>query len=167
MAVKLSWREILSLLDLPDSGEDYGGASPAEFPPAELVWGDGDAANLFDEFWVDVSRDIAATTNDDIDLQSLTGGPRGRAVSFDKIKGIAIDAVTGTLEIGTSTPPTNVWTGLSASGDVIQVPEGAKYRLFIPAAAGLAVSGTDKVLRIRNPGGSTATYRIALLGVKS
>ncbi len=167
MSVKLTWREIFSLRDVPDSGDDYIGDAVAAFPAAELSWGDGDSAGNFDEWWCDLSRALAGTTNDDLDLQALTDGPRGRSVSFDKIKGILIEAVSQDLQIGTSTPPTNVWTGLAASGDVVELKEGTQLRIFLPSLAGLAVTGTNKVLRIRNPGATAGSYRLALLGVKS
>lgn len=136
----------------------------------------GTGSNLADRIWHD-SRAIASGANDDLDLTALTQSIFGdtTTIAFVQVKGILIvnTSTTAGDELILDSSVANAYKGLFNGSATSKVEIGPDSALLISAKqAGFAssgtVSGTNKVIRVSNPGGGTSiTYKIAILGTSA
>lgn len=163
---RFSLKEQLSVRLTTPNTDNNPSTIRANFPELELLWGEGTDADEFDAWWVDEERTIASATSDDLDLRNLSsaGSPTGAAVLFAEVRAIFIVAArenttTLTLEPGAA----NGWTALGAALSYDLKP-GSIHRLVNGKDGQHPTSSTDKVLRITNGSGATATLGILILG---
>lgn len=131
----------------------------------------GTGAGQATTFWERL-RTVTAGSNDDLDLSAITQTlPIGVAsLAFTCVKGIRIaltSSVSGDyLLVGKVSAVTNGWEGPfhTVSGCVQRVEHGGCFSNDTTSAAGWTVDSTHKVLRINNPGATSITYHIALIG---
>lgn len=111
-------------------------------------------------------RQVAASSNDDLDLAGVLSNAFGQTITAAEMVGIIVASKrsnVSTLTIGAGTNPwVTMWL---ATGDGIKVFPGGVFCNFAPDASGLGAvtAGTGDILRIANGAGGTATYSIALL----
>lgn len=111
-------------------------------------------------------RTLAATTTDSIDLTSLTDF-QGDALSFAKVKYVFVGIVDadGTKELrvgpqGAANAFDGFWGGTGATV-YDRVWHSQEYKQLV---GGVATGGTDKVLAVHNPGGSSLDYALFVVG---
>lgn len=151
---------------LSDSSLDIGQASYSFDDNFTVALVNGAGAGAITQVWADI-RTIAASSNDDINLTSLTNA-LGGAVNFSAIKAMAIKANannTNNLIIGDAATPFASFFG--DAEDTIIIPPGGMINLVNPSATGYVVTpSTNHLLRVTNGGaGSTVNYQIYLYGV--
>lgn len=139
------------------------------FSEIKLSLAEGTGADQAQKHWAGTVV-VGAGLNVDLDLTALVGGPFGN-VSFARVLvAIAdIDAPDGAklLRVGPQAV-TNAWPawfgGVAASN--YEELRQTLFRVNTKAATpGWPVSGTTKMLRFNNPGGSSVTGRVFLVGV--
>jgi hypothetical protein len=169
ISTRMTWREVLSGLYIPDPTDNFGGAFAMSHPLLDILWPYGTSANQFDRFWCDVGRTIASNTNDDLDLNALAAAasPSGAAVSLAEVRAILLywrsaNTTNATLQPGAS----NGWTALGASF-LKTIKPGTYERMICGVDGAYPVGGSDKVLRIANSTGATATYDILIVGTST
>lgn len=106
-----------------------------------------------------VQSTLAAGANVTYDLQALTDSIDGSIVAT-RIFGLEIKSSGSSLKIepGASNPLTWVFGGTTPS---LTIPAGS--HIAIGCATHSTVSGTDKTIKISNPGGTTLTYTLVLI----
>lgn len=123
----------------------------------------GTSADQAQKAWYQEAT-ITAGSNSDIDLTSLTDR-KGVSLSFSNIKWVLIrltsPAVGAKLIFkgSTATNPWQAWKGAAADNE--DIPD---ILFRTNNKDGWATSGTNKVLRLNNPGGSSVTYDIVIVG---
>lgn len=159
-------RELHTSIATPGSTDDFGGAVAMRTALLDARWPSGTGDNQADQLWCDFGRTVATATNDDLDLTALsaTHSPTGVAVNFAEIRAILLfwyvaNTTNATLQPGAS----NGWTAFGASF-LHTIKPGTYWRTICGVDGKYPTSGTDKVLRIANSAGATATYDIAILG---
>lgn len=112
-------------------------------------------------------RTLAGGANDDLDLTALTDG-LGAANNFATVKQILIEIDTpdGTKELRVGPQAVaNAWPGpFGAEAGATDYLKVREFLFLTNHLAGWAVSGTDKVLRVANPGGTSISYHVHILG---
>ncbi len=131
-----------------------------------LGFAPGTGAGQADKIFSD-TRQIAASSNDDLDLTSLTD-PLGAALAFAGVKGIYVEAAAGnTNDVVIGGHDSAAFLGPFADAtDKIRLKPGEVFFITNRTAAGWAVTGTTAdILRIANGGsGSAVNYSIILVG---
>lgn len=125
----------------------------------------GTGARQADKVFSD-TRTIAASSNDDLDLTSLTD-PLGAALAFAGVKAIFVKAADGNTNDVVIGGGTNPFIGPFAdASDKVALKPGEVLLITNRTAAGWAVTNsTADILRIANGGsGSSVTYSIILVG---
>jgi hypothetical protein len=124
----------------------------------------GTGANQAQHIWID-ERSLATTTSETLDLTALAGGAFG-TITAAKVKEIIVELLTTTagyrLLVGAAA--SNAFDA-PFSGDataVAYVGAGGHLHLSNPVD-GYVVDGTHKSLKIENPSGGTASYRITVI----
>jgi len=130
-------------------------------------FGDGTGADQAKIVFTD-ERTLAASANESLDLAGGLTDAFGQAITFTKIKAIAIKAAAGNtnnVEVGGAA--SNAFLLFKDATDVLPVRPGGMALIVAPDAAGIAVTaGTGDLLKVANSGGGTGvTYQIAILGV--
>lgn len=126
----------------------------------------GDAANQAEKMFFD-ERTVTATTADNLDLAGSLTDPFGNTLTFAAIKAvlIAVDSPDGSksLQVGPRAVA-NAWVGpFGDASDYLTVY--CWLTLINPSAAGWSVTaGTGDLLCIYNPGATSVTYRVLILG---
>lgn len=125
----------------------------------------GTGAAQFDRLFMD-KRQIAASSNDDLDLNAALSDAYGAAIAAAEIVGIVLYAAaanTNNVVIGGhDTAPVPLFADTS---DKVSVKPGGIFTLFAPNAAGLCTvtATTADILRIANSSsGSVVNYELAL-----
>lgn len=126
----------------------------------------GTGANQANQIFAD-TRQIAASTTEDLDLYGGFTSPLGTTLNFAKIKAIVIYAHT--------TNTNNVLVGGDAASvpifgnvnDLISIRPGGLFVITAPDSAGIAVTQTTgDILQIANSSsGSVVDYDIVVIGV--
>ena len=134
-----------------------------------LDFTDGEGSNKVQQVWSD-ERDVATSSDDDLDLAGTLTNYLGEAVTFTKIKVMAFLNVTSSsaaalMQIG-GEGINDFINWVANATDIIQVATGGAFVLVRPDATGYAVTaGTGDILRVTNASGAnTLTYQILLLG---
>lgn len=129
---------------------------------------DGTANSQADKIWHD-TRSILTTANDDLDLTALTTSIFGSTVTISFVEVVAIliintNTLTGELlEVGGSGGNEFVaWVG--AAGDKVKVGPNSVFMIANVVDGYAVANGSTDILRIRNPGATTVTYKIAIVG---
>ena len=128
---------------------------------------DGNGASQISRIWT-ANRTIAASGNDDIDLNGLLVDGIGQTLSLLRVRALFIRAAaanTNNLVVGPA--PTNGFvTPWGAATHSNTVRPGGLLVMVAPDATGFAVTAaTADLLRVTNGGaGSTVNYDIAILG---
>jgi len=151
---------------LSNNGLDIGQASFSFNESFNLALSNGVGINAITQMWNDI-RTIAASTSDDINLNTLTNA-FGLAASFASIKAMLVKANianTNNLVVGNAATPFASFFG--AADNTLILPPGAMVLLTNPSSAGYAVTPTtNHLLTITNGGaGTTVSYEIFLFGV--
>lgn len=152
---------------------DYG---PQDWSPdmeLAISLASGVAAYQADLLYLD-ERTVAASTNDDIDLNGVLVGPFGATISnaemvavlvINKPKSATAAANVSSLTIGAATNPFIGFVG-GTTPTIGPIRPGGLFLIASPDAAGIGtvVPSTGDILRVANGAGGSATYQIALLG---
>lgn len=112
------------------------------------------------------SRNIAASATDALDLAGVLTDALGNALTFTKIKMIAIQAAagnTGNITLGGGTSACNTMFGANTDKVVIK-PDGV-FVIAAPDANGYAVTaGTADLINIVNLVAAQVSYDIVIIG---
>lgn len=127
----------------------------------------GTGANQASIVWSD-HRQIAASSNDDIDLAGVLTDPFGATITFARIKTIlvkAADTNVNNVVVGGASSTFTTW--VTGTSPAVLVRPGGCLLLSASDATSYAVTATSAdLLRISNSGaGSTVDYDIVLIGV--
>lgn len=123
---------------------------------ANLIWSDG--------------RQIAASSNEDLDLSGSLTDVHGQAVVFARIKAILIKAAAGnTNNVRLTRPASNGVPLFLAAGDGIDIQPDGVFLWMAPTAAGVAVTAsTGDLLNVANSSsGSVVDYEVVIIGAAS
>ena len=138
----------------------------------DLVFANGTGANQADKRWSSAARSLAGTTAESLDLACSLLDYRGNAITFARIKGLAIfnNAAIGAanlIQVGGAASNAFInW--VANSSDIVNVRPQGVLILFAPDATAYAVTGTTgDILQIKNSAVGTITYDIALLGASA
>lgn len=150
---------------LSNNGLDIGQANYSFNESFSVSFANGAGLNQVQQIWTDL-RTVAASSNDDINLTSLTNG-FGAAIVFTSIKAIMIKAALANVNdllIGDAATPFASFFG--DPEDIIVVKPGGMILLSNPSAAGYPVTAsTNHLLRVANSSsGSSVDYEIFLYG---
>ncbi len=112
------------------------------------------------------SRTISASATDGLDLAGVLTDALGAALTFTKIKMIAIKAAstnTGNLTLGGGTAACNTMFG--ASTDKVVIKPGGLFVIAAEDANGYAVTATTAdMINVVNLVAATASYDIVIIG---
>lgn len=124
----------------------------------------GTGANQADKRWSSAGRSLGSTAAESLDLAGSLLDYRGNAITFARIKAIAIfNNGPNMIQVGAGTNALLNWIG--ATGDIVNVRSGGLFLLVAPDATAYAVTaGTGDILRVLNSAAGTITYDVALLG---
>ena len=167
MALSPQTRIAVSLLAqlIPNGDEGGGKISQVGF---DVTWASGTGTSQADDTYQD-SRTLAASANEDIDLQTIVNG-NGIALAAVEIAAIMIElpqANAGNLQLNDSA--TNPWlswiTSSGATDDATMIlAPGSIHIMVAPIDGSYAVSGSNKVLNFLNLDGSNSnTYKLTLV----
>jgi len=130
----------------------------------------GTGANQADKVWSD-TRTITASGTDDIDLAGVLLDAFGAALTFAKVKLIAVAAYaanTNNCVVGAAAA-TQFVGPFGAATHTVAVAPGGFFCITRPDAAGWAVgAGASDLLRVTNSaGGTSVTYDVVILGTSA
>lgn len=129
--------------------------------------GNDQVARLYAEDSADSgTSSIGTSATINLDLQTLTDA-RGTALSLSDVAMLYIEhkAASAASSISVQANASNGFTNLLGTAANLTLPAGAVIVLYVPTAAALAVSGTNKVLDIINDDGAqVADYRFEVWG---
>jgi hypothetical protein len=133
----------------------------------DFAFANGTGANQADKRWSSAGRSLGSTAADTFDLSATSANLidyRGNAITFARIKGIAIyNSGPNMIQLGAGSNPLVNWIG--AAGDIVNIRSGGLFLLLAPDATAYAVTtSTADILRVLNSAAGTITYDIALLG---
>jgi len=134
----------------------------------DLVFAHGTGANQADKRWSSFGRSLASTASENLDLAGSLLDYRGNAITFARIKGIAVfNNGPNTIRLGGAASNQFInW--VANSSDIVNIATGGLFLLLAPDATAYAVTaGTGDQLRVLNGGTGTVTYDIALLGASA
>jgi hypothetical protein len=160
-------KEKLDVVAIGEDDEDFIGQLKANFPELDLSWPDGTADDEADKHWCDAARSILTGANDDLDLKALANGPGGATVNLVEIRAIFVVASrNNTTTLTLTKGAADGWTGPGANWSLDLKP-GASLRLCDGKDGQYPTGAADKVLRVTNGAGATATYAILIVGVSA
>lgn len=160
MPMRAELKELFDVRYMPADTDDFTGALLAQLPKLDILWGNGTGTGQFDEWWTTYQEGLPTAQNDDWDLRALTGGPKGNPANFAEVRAIFMFSDTDlTLTVGAANP----WTALGAAF-TMKVFAGEFLRIVCPTDGKMPTTPTDKVLRVTNASGATATYSMLILG---
>lgn len=118
------------------------------------------------------TRTLAASANETLDLAGVLTDVFGAAITFVKIKFIAISAASGNANnVVVGANGSNDWVGLLNAAGTLTLRPGATFAAMSGSAdaAGMAVTaGTGDQLKIANSGaGTSVTYDIVIIGTSA
>lgn len=142
-----------------------------DFDAITLTITDGaTGANKANEWWHD-ERTVAGTTADDLDLTGALTNAFGETVVFNAIRMIliAIDTPDGSklLRVGPQAVSEAVVEPFGDASDYVKVFEYFLWTNFAGTNGSPVVVNTTDKLGIYNPGATSVTYRIWIVGTKT
>jgi len=148
------------------------GATP-QFP-LNLTWAapltTGVAANNADKIYT-AQITLGPSAGQDIDLAGVLTDPFGVALTFVKLKGVAIRAaVANTNSVNISRPASNGVPWFLAASDAIALGPGGLFLFVNPGLAGIATvtPATGDLLRVDNSGaGTSVIFDIVVIGTSA
>lgn len=144
-------------------------------PSAPFSWarqfniGNGTGANQADRMFVD-SNTLAASGTANIDLAGSLTDVFGAALTFARIKLVAIAAAEGnTNDVQVTRPASNGSPLFLAAGDGLSVRPGGMFLWVAPdAVASIVTAGTGDLLTFTNSAaGSSVTYEAVIIGASA
>ena len=138
---------------------------------ASMDWASGTGANQADKVFSD-ERTLSASASENLDLAGSLTDAFGVAITFAKVKAIAIFAAAGnTNDVVVGGAASNGFVGPFADAtDAIKVKPGGFVIMAAPQAAGLGTvtGGTGDILKVANSGGTTGvTYQTVIIGTSA
>ncbi len=132
-----------------------------------IQFSNGTGANQANQIWTD-TRQIAASTTEDLDLAGVLVSPLGTTLTFTKVKAIIVYAHstnTNNIVIGGDANGLVNWVG--NANDVVNIRPGGFICLTAPDSTAYAVTAaTGDILQIANSSsGSVVDYDIIVIGV--
>lgn len=164
LKVSASWinRESLDLASFSDQGEISYSKDIAS----------GTGVDQCDRSWSD-TRTLGSSSNDDLDLTALTSSVFGDSITtnFAKVKEIVIVVLSTTTgdKLKLDSSVTNAYLGpfdSSTTSKLVIGPDSPCVLSNKKDGFG-ATSGTNKVLRINNPGATSVQYQIFISGTSA
>jgi len=152
-----------------DSTLDLGKAAFTVNKTYSVSFQNGTAAGQANKLFAD-TRTIAASSNDDLDLNGLLTDAFGGTLSLLRVKALIVAAAAGnTNDVVVGGAASNGWiTPFGSSTDKVKIKPGAVMALFAglaDATAWTVTAATGDVLRIANGGaGTPVTYDIVIIG---
>lgn len=132
-----------------------------------LSLSDGSGANQASQIFSD-TRTLAASTNENLDLNGPLLNALGQAVALTKVRFLAVFAAAANVNdvIVGGAASNGFISPFGAATDTVKVKPGGCFLLAAPDANGLSVTAaTADLLKIANGGaGSTVTYDIIVIG---
>lgn len=130
----------------------------------------GVAANMADKIYA-ASLTLGISAGQDIDLAGVLFDPFGVALTFVKIKAVAILAsALNTNNVNVSRPASNGVPWFLAASDGFALGPGGIYLYANPALAGIATvtPGTGDILRLDNSGaGTSVALDLVIIGTSA
>lgn len=125
----------------------------------------GTGANQANRRWSSPGRSLGGSASESLDLAGVLLDYRGNAITFARIKIIAIhNNGPNVIQIGSGSNAFVNWVP-DNTGHRIQLRSGGGVILYAPDATAYAVTGgTADQLQITNTTSGTITYDIALIG---
>lgn len=170
MAVTTKIRVELSATHTPTV--DLGNASRTGLVSVAIALADGVGAGQADRVWFD-SGTLAASANVDLDLAGGLTDAFGAAITFVKVKAVALKAAAAnTNNIIFGGAATNAWaTWAGAATHTVPVRPGGVLAFAVGTGdlTGYGVTaGTGDLLRLANSGaGTSVSYDIAIVGTSA
>ena len=137
------------------------------------TFADGTSANQADRLWYD-EREVAASSNDDLDLTALPRTLFGNALSveFAKIKAILVINLSTTsgdvLRVGGAGSGSAFAAPFAGDADAqVEAPPESPLLLVNRGDGWTVTAGTGDILRIQNTAASPVSYRIAIIGTSA
>lgn len=157
----------VNLEALLEGAPDIGSASHRVTYGPGYVFTDGSGANQVANVFSD-SRTIAASSNDDLDLNGVLTNALGASVALTKVRAIVIKAAAGNTNdvvVGNATS-NGVSTIFGATTHTLKIKPGGVMALVAPDNTAYGITaGTADILRIANGGaGTSVSYDILILG---
>ncbi|MFI1942056.1 hypothetical protein ACH44C_33600 [Streptomyces purpureus] len=117
-------------------------------------------------------RTLAASATETLDLAGVLTDVYGAAITFARVKFIAISAASGnTNNVIVGANASNDWVGLLNAAGTITLRPGASFAAMSGSAdaTGMAVTaGTGDLIKVANSAGSTSvTYDVVIVGVSA
>ena len=138
----------------------------------DIGFTNGTGANQADKRWSSAGRSLASTVAESLDLAGALLDYRGNAITFARIRGIAIfnNAAIGAsnlIQVGGAAANAFVNWVTAATAIVNVVPQGYLVLMAPTATAYVVTAGTGDLLQIKNSAAGTISYDIALLGASA
>jgi hypothetical protein len=173
MSLKVTYTPSLRAVIKPTAGLKQQSILVQMDPGFVITLQDGSGANEAKQVF-GASETLAASGVMTLDL-ALFGGaldPDGAAYNLTAVKAIGFRNIstdaTAQLQIGGGSP-TNPWLSFNGSASVpllSVLDPGAEWVFITPSAAGLAVSSTNKALKITNLSGTAAAeFEVIVIGI--
>jgi hypothetical protein len=152
-----------------DSTLDLGKAAFNASKTYSVSYQNGVAAGQANKLFTD-TRTVAASSNDDLDLNGVLTDAFGGSLALLRVKGLIVAAAAGnTNDVVVGGAASNAWVApFGASTHTLKVKPGAVLALFAgltDATAWPVIAATGDVLRIANGGaGTPVTYDVVIIG---
>lgn len=135
----------------------------------KVQYTNGTGAGQADLLWSD-TREIPASSNDDLDLVGSLSDAFGTTFSAARIKALIVKAAVGnTNNVVIGDAASNVWSSLLGTDGTVVLRPGAFFGVTAGPADAVAYpcsAGSTDILRVANSGaGSTVEYDIIVVGV--
>ena len=144
---------------------DVVASGSSSFPTLTQTLTDGTGAGQATK-WYRSYRTLATVTSENLDLSGSLLDPFGATLSFTGIKAIVVAVVApdGTKSVTIGGAASNPFIGPFSAGGTLNIPYNQV--LINPNAAGWGVTAaTADILKVYNPGASTITYCIWIVGI--
>lgn len=131
----------------------------------------GTGAGAADRVFRD-QRTLAASASETLDLAGVLTDAFGTAITFARLKFIAISAASGnTNSVIVGANASNDWVGLLNAAGTITLRPGATFCAMsgVTDATGMAVTaGTGDLIKVANSGaGTSVTYDVVIVGASA
>jgi hypothetical protein len=151
-----------------DSTLDLGKAAFNASKTYSVSYQNGTAAGQANKLFTD-TRTIAASSNDDLDLNGVLTDAFGGSLALLRVKGLIVAAAAGNTNDVVVGAASNPWLAPFGAGThTLKVKPGAVLALFAgltDATAWPVIAATGDVLRIANGGaGTPVTYDVVIIG---
>jgi hypothetical protein len=116
------------------------------------------------------SRQLAASANEDLDLAGVLTDPLGAVLTFVKVKGIWVKALTGNTNnvIVKPAAAAGFLGPFGDASDTLSIPPNGEILLVAPKAGWAVGAGTtDKLNFANSAGGSVVNYELIIVGTSA